>query len=221
VPECGLSGAEVVERRPHRDRPQADEHVDRPIDVRHHDVLGDLELEVLGAEAAIVKQPFDLRGEAEVEQVARPEVHRGAEVEPVAAQAANLLDHAVEHERGQGLGQAAVLHQRQEVVGSQQAALGVLPAHQRLDPADRPGRQVRLGLVVQHELAGVQRAVELPDQHQSLAAVAIARGQVHLVASPPALRFVHRNIGALQQPQRVGRMLGEQRDADTWRRCAA
>ena len=170
---------------------------------------------MLGAEAAMVKQPLDLRGEAEVEQVGRPQVHGDTEVEPVAAQVANLLDRAAEHERGQGPGQAAVLHQRQEVVGSQQAALGVLPAHQCLDPADRPGRQVRLGLVVQRELAGVQRAVELPDQRQSLAAVAVARGQVDLVPGPPALRFVHRNVGALQQPHRVGCVLGEQSDADT------
>ena len=32
---------------------------------------------------------------------------------------------------------------------------------------------------------------------------------------PPALCFVHRDVGALQQPRRVGRVLGEQCDADT------
>ena len=215
VPERRLAGAEVVERRPHADRAQADEHVDRPLDVGHHDVLGDLELEVLGREAARRAAARPRTGRPRSSRSAGPRFTATLRSKPAAAQLADLLDRAVEHERGQRAGQAALLHQRQEVVGPEQAALRVLPAHQRLDAAHRAGRAgpPSAGSAATSSPAS-SAPCELADQREPLAAVAIARGQVDLVPGPHALGLVHRDVGALQQAERVAGVLGEQRDAD-------
>ena len=121
---------------------------------------------------------------------------------------------AVEDERGQRPRQAALLDQREEVAGAEQAALGVLPAHERLDAAHRAGPQLGLRLVVQDELAGLERGAELADEREPLAAVVVAADHVDLVAGAHALGLVHRDVRALQQPHGVAGVRGEQRDAD-------
>ena len=90
-----------------------------------------------GREAALLEQPVDLGRQAEVEQVGRPEVDGHREVEPIAAALADLLQRAVEHERGQRAPEPAVIGERQEVGRHQQPAPRVRPAHQRLDAAHR------------------------------------------------------------------------------------
>ena len=97
---------------------------------------------------------------------------------------------------------------------AEQAALRMLPAHQRLDAPHGAGSDVGLRLVVQHQLAGLQRAVQLADERQPLAAVPVALGQVDLVAGAHPLRLVHRDVGALEQAERGARVVGEDRDAD-------
>ena len=100
------------------------------------------------------------------------------------------------------------------MAGAEQAALGVLPAHERLDPAHAAGAQLGLRLVVEHELAGLEGGAELAHQREPLAAVVVAPGEVDLVAGAHALGLVHRDVGALQQPHGVRRVVGVERDAD-------
>ena len=121
---------------------------------------------------AALERARDLRREVEVEQVGGPEVDRDAEV---AAEAVDLLQRAVEHERGERAREPALLRERQEVRGREQPAPRVLPAHERLDAARRAARQVGLGLVVQDELAGVDRVAQLAHEREPLAAVVVAR----------------------------------------------
>ena len=169
---------------------------------------------MLGAQVVVAQQPLDLRREAEVEQVGGAEVDRDAEVVAGSRSAAHLLERAVEDERGQRPRQAALLDEREEVAGAEQAALGVVPAHERLDAAHRAGPQLRLRLVVQDELAGLERGAELADEREPLAAVVVAADHVDLVAGAHALGLVHRDVGALQQAHGVAGVGGEQRDAD-------
>ena len=67
---------------------------------------------------------------------------------------------------------------------------------------------------MEDELAGLEGAVQLADQQQPVAAVVVAGGEVDLVARVHALGLVHRYVCPLEQPQRVARVLREERDAD-------
>ena len=136
-----MAGAEVVERDGDADRAQAGEHVDRPLEVGDHGVLGDLELAGWsGSKPCSARSRSTSDGQAEVEQVGGPEVDRDAEVDAGAALSPISVQRAVEHEGGQRARQPALLDQRQEVPGAEQAALRVLPAHERLDAAHRARR---------------------------------------------------------------------------------
>ena len=167
-----------------------------------------------GSKAWRSSRRVDLAGQPEVEQVGGAEVHGDADVVARPAQAADLPQRAVEHEGRQRAREAALLHERQELARPEQPALRMLPAHERLHPAHRPGLQRGLRLVVDDELARPQRAVQLADQREPAAAVVVARRQVDLVAGAHPLGLVHGHVRALQEPERVAGVLGEERDAD-------
>ena len=57
-----------------------------------------------------------------------------------------------------------MLGQRDERIGWDQAAVGVLPADQGLDPAHVTGAQADLGLVVEDQLAPVHPATKISQQ---------------------------------------------------------
>ena len=100
---------------------------------------------------------------------------------------------------------AGLLGHRQEGVGREQPALGVLPAHQRLDALDRAGVQPHDRLVVHDEL--VDRAVAQPAGHLQPPARGLPqprREQVHPVAAG-RLGGVHRGVGVAEQLVRVAR----------------
>ncbi len=211
VAQRGLPLAEVVERQPDAERAQPGEHLERALRVGGDQVLGDLEREPLRKAGVALERPGHLRREVEVEQVRGPEVDRDAEV---GVQGADLVQRAVEDERRERAREPALLREGQEVARAEQPAHGVLPAHERLDAAHRAARQVGLGLVVHDELPRGDRVAELPHEGEALAAVAVALGQVHLVAGPHPLRLVHRDVRALQQPERIARVQREEGDPD-------
>ena len=66
-------------------------------------------------------------------------------------------------------------------------------------PTTSPRRGVALGLVVQDELAALERAVEVLAGLQALAAVAVELGGVALGAGAAALGLVHGDVGVAQQ----------------------
>src|SRR3954467_5906819 len=160
------------------------------------------------------EQPLDLRWEAEVEQVRGAEVHGDRELVAAQAQAPHLLERPVEHEGGERPGEAALLDEREEVTGAEHAADRMVPAYERLDAVDGSRPQVGLRLIVQDELPRLQRRPQLADEWEPLTAVVVATGEVDLVARAHALGLVHRDVRALEQPHRVVRVGGEQRDAD-------
>ena len=142
-----------------------------------------------------LERELDLTRQVQVEQVRGAEVDRDLEIEPVL----EIQQGAIEHEGGERARQPALLGDRQEMAGLEQPSLRVLPADERLDAMDAAGCELRLGLVVQDELPGLDRVVQLAHQGQLVAAVLVSRGQVDLVAGPLALRLVHRHVGALQE----------------------
>jgi hypothetical protein len=71
------------------------------------------------------------------------------------------VQRGVQHVVGEGADEPGPFGQGDEVVGRDQAAFGVLPAHQRLHPQHLAGVGVDLGLIVQHQLlVGVAQAAQ-------------------------------------------------------------
>ena len=126
---------------------------------------------------AQLQQRLHLVREREVEQVAGRDVGCHREVEGACLHpGARLRQRAVEHVQGVGADQAGLLGQRDERVRVEEAALGMLPAHECLDAEHATRLQVGLGLEVQDELFVVDAASQLGDQIQALACGAIKEG---------------------------------------------
>ena len=97
-----------------------------------------------------------------------------------------------------------------------QAALGMLPAHQRLQPHDAGGPEVHLGLVVEPELAPVERPAQL-GLHLEPALHRLAHARLeHLEArAAVGLRPVHGDVGVAQESLGGGALVAPaERDPD-------
>ena len=82
----------------------------------------------------------------------------------------------------------------------QQAPLGVLPAHERLDALDRTRREADDRLEVQYQLALRHRVLQLGLQAQVLHRDGVQRLVEHLVAvAARTLGAVHREVRVAQQ----------------------
>ena len=101
--------------------------------------------------------------------------------------------------------QAGLLGERDEAVRLQQAALGVLPAQQRLEPADHTVLEAHHRLVVQLELVVGDRALEVGLQLEAGEHDLVHRGLEHPVAAlAVALGDVHGSVGVADQVVGVG-----------------
>ena len=100
-----------------------------------------------------VQQLGDVVREAHVEQRRGGGVHRHGDVQPVLAPCALGAQRLVDHLERQQPAEAGALDERHELGRRDEAALGVLPAHEGLRAEDPAGAQARLGLEVQDELA--------------------------------------------------------------------
>ena len=201
VGEGAVAGAVVVDRDAQAERAQRLEDLASALRVDHDHALGDLQLERVGGDPVLLEQPGDPLGERLVEQVRGREVDGDAEVEAGRAPARELHHGGLEHEPGDGVHEAALLDDRQEGVGVEDAAGGVLPAHQRLGAEDGAGLDVDLRLVVQDELAVHERGVEVLDRLEPGAVGLVELGLVELDARVGVLGGVHRDVRA---PQQVG-----------------
>ena len=108
---------------------------------------------------------------------------------------------------GQRLDQGRLLDHRDELPGSEQAPLGMLPADQGLDSLHPPAAQLELGLVVEGELAPLQRRADLAEQAQTLGIEVVAPR----VSTPPRRR--RRHAPAPAPPRRAGSAPGRSRPA--------
>ena len=115
-----------------------------------------------------------------------------------------LLDPAADR-----LDQAAVLGDRDELGRVEQAALGVLPAHQRLEAADLAGAKVDHRLVVERQLVALERvpqlALDLEPAHRAGPHLGV---EEHAAGAAALLGPVHRRVGVADQQLGVGPALG-------------
>ena len=111
--------------------------------------------------------------------------------------------------------QAAFLRQADELIGEQQAAFRMAPAHQRLGAAALPLADVDDGLVVQLEFVAQQRA-----PHVLFELAAVARLRLHggleeaIAVAAFGFRLVEREVGMAHERVGVVGVLRRQRDAD-------
>ena len=98
--------------------------------------------------------------------------------------------------------------------GPSEPALGVLPAHERLDADHAAAAERDLGLEVQDELVVVEGVAQLAQELEPLGRVGVARGRVGLDVRARALGLVHRHVGVAQERRDVLAVVGLQRDAD-------
>src|SRR5207249_7215967 len=90
--------------------------------------------------------------------------------------------------------QPGPLGERHELARRQQAAHGMLPAHEGLDADDAAARETDFRLVEEHELFGLERAAELASERRP---AGVARAGVRLVdrdAGAPVLRGEPRDV---------------------------
>ena len=127
---------------------------------------------------------------------------------------AHLCQSAVEHRHRERPDQPGVLGERDEHVGADEPAPRVVPAHERLDAGDETGADRGLRLVVDDELALLERAAQLAGERQPRGAVGLLRAVVGLDAGAPALGDVHGDVGAAQERVDVAAVVGRDRHAD-------
>ena len=114
-----------------------------------------------------------------------------------------VLERLRQHPVADARRQPGVLDQRQELHRRDQAALRMVPAHQRFQAEHHAAAHVHLGLVVQRELRLVQRLVHAADRHHAFfVAPAVFRVEELTAVAAGLLGAVHRVVGMAQQ--RVG-----------------
>ena len=107
--------------------------------------------------------------------------------------------------------QAGALGRLEELAGQEQPALGMVPAHERLDPDGAAGRDLDDRLVVQDELVTPERVRELVLHAHPDASGAAHRVVEHLDLARGAVRLgeVHRRVGLAEQRFGRGDLVGD------------
>ncbi|HSD01718.1 MAG TPA: hypothetical protein VLB81_05080 [Gaiellales bacterium] len=90
----------------------------------------------------------------------------------------------------------------------------MLPAHERLEASDAAVPQAGLRLVVDNDLAAVERVAQLADKRQPLRRVVVGRGVVDLHRGARVLGDVHRDVRTLQESVNLVAVVGVDGDAD-------
>ena len=141
-------------------------------DVGDEAALGDLHLQRRGGQRPAVEQPADQRGEVAVEQAARGQVDRDAQLEARrratrgTGRSARSSTSWVSSEIRSLCSASA-----DEPLGRDEAELRVLPAHERLDAVAPALAQRELRLVVHDELAALDAAAQLAGEREAVEAV--------------------------------------------------
>ncbi len=116
-----------------------------------------------------------------------------------------------QHPLADRLDEPALLGQRDELHGRHQPQLRMLPAHQRLDPAQTAVGQRHLRLVVQAQLVALHRLAQLAEQFEALAHALVHRlGPVLEAVAPQRLGPVHGGVGLAEQGLAVGAVARKQ-----------
>ncbi len=185
----------------------------------HGGGFGNFQCQAVGWQAVLLQgagHAVDQTGMAELDG---RQVHRHAPammplVQPLTHLTASLSKYPLTN----GDDQAGLFRQADEAVRQQQALLRVLPAQQRFGTDRLAGLGVELGLIMQAELALLQRHAQVLQQLQLLARVAVHRHiEEAVTVLSGALGMVHGSVGITQQLMLVLAVARIQDDAQAGR----
>ncbi len=219
VGQRGVAGAEVVQGAVDADAVAGVYHFRHLEQVRHRARFEDLQLQRVGTERRIGRQPLGQGGhEVILLQLVRAYVDADGQVQAARLPGGGLLQGRVDDPAAQLQADRLIVDHGDELGRLQQAAARMLPAQQRLDADQGARAQVDLGLVVQLELA-LRHGLAHFLQVFELALEGFVMLDVEQVEAVLAgqLGLVHGLVGVAQQL--VGaRFIGrEQGDADAGR----
>src|SRR5919106_269146 len=198
-----IAGAEVVECEPHSELAQLSERLDRRRRILHRAALGDLEDKPIRWGAGVGENRLHVPDEVGASQFTLGQVDADHElvVEPVArAPGLELLAGQAENGAPDGPHETGLLRQRDEVFRQDEAANGVAPPGESLEPHDPAGRQRDDRLVVRLYLLSLDRAFQRPRQLLPALGADVHLGVVPGVAALPVrLRRVHGDVRVAQE----------------------
>ena len=195
------------------------EDLGRLLGILHHQALGDLQAQrALGHDVA-AEDVADLLDEVLTEDLPARDVD-GYEQRPLLARqltlpARCLVRGAQEDVRAEAHDEIRLLGDGDEVVRAHQAALGMLPAHQRLEAGQLLGRQVDDRLIEDLDLVLRQRLAQVALQRDAVVAVgAHLRTEDLDAVGAAALGAVHGDLGLFVEVEVTGRLAIVDGDAD-------
>ncbi len=161
-----------------------------------------------------LEQRRELLRQVQVHQVARGQVHRQAQLQPLVGQRQPVARGLFEHPHRQVADEAGLLRERNELRRRHEPALRMLPAHQRLGADHAAVVERQLWLQVEAQLVAVDGLAQFGDQRQRLCAGGVDRRVVGHRPVAAALGGVHRHLGADQQGVVIVGVLRPAGDAD-------
>ena len=201
IAERAIAGAEVVERKPNAELLQLGERLVGRIALGEEHALGDLELEPLGSNAGLAQMlarpssttPGSLNCSGE----------RLTATRTWSGQLRRFLERGPQHPFADLADQAGFLGQRNELGRRDRPAGRMLPADQRFEPGDLLAGGADDRLVMDRQLAALDRLAKIVLEQLALGRLAVHRRFVEAVlAAAGGLGRVEREVGIADQ--RVG-----------------
>src|SRR5262249_15785463 len=161
--ERRIAGTEIIHGYPHAHALELRENSSRMRGVVHDEALGDLQLEQCGVEAEAAQSGRNQLNQFLVGELASREIDRHADRSYIwkMSEPRCVLTGFAQHPLTEGYDQPGFLRERDEVAGTEQAVIGMLPTHQGLRPCDTAGCDLLLRLVMQQQLVTLQSATKL------------------------------------------------------------
>ena len=158
IAQAGIAGAEIVHRYAHAKRTQRVQRGEHLAALFQQQGFGDFELEPLWRQAGLFQRIHHHRQQIAAAKLQRRQIDRDADIiGPVRRVHAG----AAQHQPAERIDQAGLFGDGDEFGRRDHAALGMRPAHQRLEAGDAPGRKVDQWLIIRPQHVVLDRVAQI------------------------------------------------------------